>query len=63
MKSQRPGAVWGQKKHHSPEGMAITNKLHGWLDGKTGSSMIVNKAKAKVVQRIFEWPRRVLANV
>jgi hypothetical protein len=34
--------------------MAITNKLPGWLDGKTGSPMIVNKAKAKVVQRIFE---------
>jgi hypothetical protein len=54
MKSQRLGAVWGQKKHHSPEGIAITNKLPGWLDGKTGSPMTVNKAKAKVVQRIFE---------
>ena len=54
MKSQRLGAVWSQKKHHSPQGLAITNKLPGWLDGKTGSPMIVNKAKAKVVQRIFE---------
>jgi hypothetical protein len=50
----KTGAAWGQKKHHSPEGLAITNKLPGWLDGKTGSPMTVNKAKAKVVQRIFE---------
>ena len=28
--------------------------MPGWLDGKTGSPMIVNKAQAKVVQRIFE---------
>ena len=54
MKSQRLGAVWGRKKHYSPAGIAITNKLPGWLDGKTGSPMTVNKAKAKVVQRIFE---------
>ena len=54
MKSQRLGAVWRQKKHHSPAGIAITNKLPGWLDGETGAPMTVNKAKAKVVQRIFE---------
>jgi hypothetical protein len=42
MKSQRLGAVWGQKKHHSPVGMAITNKLPGLLDGKTGAQMTVN---------------------
>jgi DNA invertase Pin-like site-specific DNA recombinase len=47
MKSQRLGAVWGQKKHHSTAGVAITNKLPGWLDGTTGAPMTVNKVKAK----------------
>ena len=34
-KSQRISKAWAQKKHHSAPGVSITNKLPGWLEGKT----------------------------
>ncbi|MBV8276104.1 MAG: recombinase family protein [Verrucomicrobia bacterium] len=34
--------------------MSITNKLPGWLDGKTGEPIVANEEKSKVVRRIFE---------
>jgi Recombinase/Resolvase, N terminal domain len=54
MKSDRLTKVWGEKKHRSPKGIAISNRLPGWIDGKTKGQMTVNKAKGKVVVRIFE---------
>jgi DNA invertase Pin-like site-specific DNA recombinase len=53
-KSQRLTAVWGEKKHRSAPRIAITNRLPGWLDGKTHGLMTVNPAKAKIVVQIFE---------
>jgi DNA invertase Pin-like site-specific DNA recombinase len=54
MKSQRLTQVWGTKKHLSPKGIAISNRIPGWIDGKTHGPMTINKAKGEVVQRIFE---------
>jgi DNA invertase Pin-like site-specific DNA recombinase len=54
-KSQRISKAWAQKKHHSAPGVSITNKLPGWLEGKTKEPMRINADKAKVVRQIFEW--------
>ena len=68
MRSRRLAATWAEKKHHSEKGIAISNKMPGWLEGKIDPSLTrvirsktkeyrrytVNKRKAKVVQRIFE---------
>jgi DNA invertase Pin-like site-specific DNA recombinase len=54
-KSQRVAKAWAQKKHHSAPGVSITNKLPGWLEGKTKEPIRINPDKAKVVRQIFEW--------
>jgi len=54
-KSQRISKAWAQKKHHSAPGVSITNKLPGWLEGKTKEPIRINPDKAKVVRQIFEW--------
>jgi DNA invertase Pin-like site-specific DNA recombinase len=54
MKSERLTQVWGKKKHGSPKGIAISNRLPGWINGKTHGQMTLNKTKGEVVARIFE---------
>jgi DNA invertase Pin-like site-specific DNA recombinase len=51
---ERVGAAWRDKKRNSPAGVSITNKLPGWLDGKTGEPIRLNEARAAVVRRIFK---------
>jgi DNA invertase Pin-like site-specific DNA recombinase len=51
---ERVGAAWQSKKHDGPDGVSITRKLPGWLEGEVGEQIRVNAEKAKVVQRIFE---------
>jgi hypothetical protein len=50
---ERVGSAWANKKHNGSAGVAITNKLPGWLDGKTGEQITVNEQKAATVRRIF----------
>jgi DNA invertase Pin-like site-specific DNA recombinase len=54
IKSERLTKVWGEKKHRSAKGIAISNRLPGWIDGKTNGQMTINRAKGEVVVRIFE---------
>jgi hypothetical protein len=54
LKSERLTKVWGKKKHRSAKGIAISNRLPGWIDGKTNGQMTINEAKGEVVVRIFE---------
>jgi hypothetical protein len=52
---ERVGSAWAAKKHNSPDGISITNKLPGWLEGRSGEPIRANDEKAKVVRQIFEW--------
>jgi DNA invertase Pin-like site-specific DNA recombinase len=52
--SEKVGNAWSDKKHKSEPGICITQKLPGWLGGKLGEPITVDKYKAKVVRRIFE---------
>jgi DNA invertase Pin-like site-specific DNA recombinase len=52
--SDRLGKVWANKKQTSEPGISITGKLPGWLHGRTGEPITVDKDKAKVVRKIFE---------
>jgi DNA invertase Pin-like site-specific DNA recombinase len=45
---------WAEKKHVSKPGTSITGKLPGWLGGKTGEPIKVDKERAKIVRRIFD---------
>jgi DNA invertase Pin-like site-specific DNA recombinase len=45
---------WAEKKHESKPGTSITGKLPGWLVGKTGEPIRVDKERAKIVRRIFD---------
>jgi DNA invertase Pin-like site-specific DNA recombinase len=51
---ERVGAAWRDKKRNSPAGVSITNKLPGWLEGKTSEPIRLNEARAAVVRRIFK---------
>lgn len=65
---ERVGSAWHAKKHNGAIGVAITNKLPGWLEGRTGEPMRVNEKKAETVRRIFEMAssgmgKRLIARV
>jgi DNA invertase Pin-like site-specific DNA recombinase len=52
--SDRLGKVWTHKKHDSELGLSITAKLPGWLIGKSGEPIKVDKERAKIVRWIFD---------
>jgi len=52
---ERVASAWAAKKHNGTNGISITNKLPGWLEGRSGERIKVNEEKAKVVRQIFEW--------
>jgi DNA invertase Pin-like site-specific DNA recombinase len=52
---ERVGCAWAAKKRNGANGISITNKLPGWLEGRSGEPIRVNEEKAKVVRQIFEW--------
>ena len=51
---ERLGAAWNAKKHDGVNGVCITRKLPGWLEGEVGEPIRLNEAKAAVVRQIFE---------
>jgi DNA invertase Pin-like site-specific DNA recombinase len=51
---ERVGKAWASKKHDSELGTSITARLPGWLHGRNGEPITVDKEKAKIVRRIFE---------
>jgi DNA invertase Pin-like site-specific DNA recombinase len=52
---ERVGCAWAAKKRNGANGISITNKLPGWLEGRSGEPIRVSEEKAKVVRQIFEW--------
>jgi DNA invertase Pin-like site-specific DNA recombinase len=51
---ERVSSAWASKQRNAVNGVSLTNKLPGWLEGRTGEPITVNEPKAAVVRQIFE---------